>query len=207
MNAVWSSGAYMKMPSPVSQAAFSEKDLAEDARCKRQVLFPKKRQIFFQDIRYSGKNGESPVTEEGKRLRMMIERQMAESGMLQMSFNQMTVELMKQKKMTIRKLADETGLSEETIKNMRNDPARVFQIREIVAVCIAMHLSQESSDIYIKAGPSKFLSGTDMMLYQYALHQWYTLPVDMVNRRLVEAGAKPLTNLVEGYDENGVKMA
>lgn len=160
-----------------------------------------------QDVKYSGKNGESPLTEEGKRLRMMIERQMAESGMLQMSFNQMTVELMKQKKMTIQKLADETGLSEETIKNMRNDPARIFQIKEIVAVCIAMHLSPETSEIYIKAGPSKFLSSTDMMLYQYALHQWYTLPVDVVNRRLVEAGAKPLTSLVEGYDENGVKLA
>lgn len=160
-----------------------------------------------RDIRYVGPNGESPVTEEGRKLRAMIEQQMAESGMLQMSFNQMTVELMKQKKMTIRKLADETGISEETISNMRNDPAKVFSIREIVAVALAMHLSPETSELYIKAGPSKFLSDADMMLYQYALHQWYMLPVDVVNRRLVEAGAKPLTSFVDGYDENGVRLA
>jgi len=31
--------------------------------------------------------------------------------------------------------------------------------------------------------------------------------VPAVNRKLVEAGARPLTNLVDGYDENGMKMA
>ena len=61
--------------------------------------------------------------------------------------------------------------------------------------------------MYITASPSKFLNSTDMKLYQYALAQWYDLPVSVVNRRLVEAGAKPLTNLGDGYDENGVRMA
>ena len=32
------------------------------------------------------------------------------------------------------------------------------------------------------------------------------LPVAEVNRRLVEMGVSPLTNLVDGYDENGVKI-
>lgn len=32
------------------------------------------------------------------------------------------------------------------------------------------------------------------------------LPVSVVNRRLVEMGVNPLTNLVDGYDENGVKI-
>ena len=127
--------------------------------------------------------------------------------MILRSFNEMTVDLMKQKKMTIQKLADETGLTEETIKNLRNDPQRVFQINEIVAFCIGLHLPPEVSEEYIKCGPSKFLDTTDMGLYRYALKMWWKLPVPMVNRRLVEAGARPLTNYVEGYDENGVKMA
>ena len=104
-------------------------------------------------------------------------------------------------------MADATGMSEETIRNMRNDPERVFPIQGIVAFCIALHLSPETSRAYITASPSKFLNNTDMKLYQYALAQWYDLPVSVVNRRLVEAGAKPLTSLVDGYDENGVRMA
>ena len=119
----------------------------------------------------------------------------------------MTVDLMDKKRMTIRAMADVTGMSEETIRNMRNDPERVFPIQGIVAFCIALHLSPETSRAYITASPSKFLNNTDMKLYQYALAQWYDLPVSVVNRRLVEAGAKPLTSLVDGYDENGVRMA
>ena len=82
---------------------------------------------------------------------------------------------MKEKKLTIQKLADLTGLADETIKNLRNDPERRFQIEDIVAVCIALHLSPETSDAYIKASPSKFLGTDDMLLYQYALKEWYKL--------------------------------
>lgn len=45
-----------------------------------------------------------------------------------------------------------------------------------------------------------------MELYKYALIQWYSLPIPIVNRKLVEAGAPPLTNLVDGFDENGIKI-
>ena len=160
-----------------------------------------------KDIKYVGRNGESPLTAEGLALRKQIEKQRAETGMLLMNFNQMTVHLMKQKKVTIQKLADETGLSEETIKNLRNDSTRVFQISEIVAFCIGLHLPPDVSGEYIRTGPSKFLDTTDMALYRYALEMWWKLPVPAVNRKLVEAGARPLTNLVDGYDENGMKMA
>ena len=90
---------------------------------------------------------------------------------------------------------------------MRSDPERVFPIQGIVAFCIALHLSPETSRAYIAASPSKFLNNTDMKLYQYALAQWYDLPVSVVNRRLVEAGAKPLTNIVDGYFLPGVDAA
>ena len=59
---------------------------------------------------------------------------------------------------------------------------------------------------YINASPSKFQDGIDMMLYQYGLNNWYNDPVEVVNRKLVEAGAKPLTNLVDGDGEDGVKL-
>ena len=103
-------------------------------------------------------------------------------------------------------LSEATGLSRETIKNMRNDPNRNFPIQEVVAVAIALHLPPDLSKEYFRRAPSNFLDTEEMYCYQYAANEWYKLPVAEVNRRLVEMGKKPLTNLVAGYDENGVKM-
>lgn len=51
------------------------------------------------------------------------------------------------------------------------------------------------------------MNTVEMKMYQYALAQWYESPVSVVNRRLVEAGVKPLTNLVDGYGEDGIRLA
>ena len=96
--------------------------------------------------------------------------------------------------------------SPETIKHMRTNPERIFDLRQLVAFCIALHLPPEESMEYINASLSKFRDTTDMELYKYALIQWYSLPIPIVNRKLVEAGAPPLTNLVDGFDENGIKI-
>ena len=58
----------------------------------------------------------------------------------------------------------------------------------------------------IRISPSKFQTTVEMKLYEYALIQWYMRPVAEVNRLLVEAEVQPLTNLVEGFDENGWKV-
>ena len=158
-------------------------------------------------IRYVGVNGESPVTEEGRELRRQIERQMADKAVIDMNFNDMTVKLMEKRRLSVNKLAELTGLSDDTIKKMRNRLDIQFPIREVVAVCIAMHLPPPSSEPYINKCPSKFLDSVEMRLYEYALNQWYMDPVPEVNRRLVEAGVLPLTPLVEGFDENGLKIA
>ena len=97
--------------------------------------------------------------------------------------------------------------SEDTIKNLRNRPNIIFPIQEIVAVCIAMHLPPAISMEYIRISPSKFQTTVEMKLYEYALIQWYMRPVAEVNRLLVEAEVQPLTNLVDGFDKNGWKVA
>ena len=157
-------------------------------------------------IEYCGKNGEAVTTAEGLALRKMLEKQAREMQIVKKTFNQMTVDLMKKHKFTVISLAEATGMSPDTIKNMRNDPDRIFDIRELVAFCIALHLPPEVSSEYINASLSKYRNTTDMELYKYALMQWYTLPLPVVNRKLVEAAAVPLTNLVDGYDENGVRI-
>ena len=69
----------------------------------------------------------------------------------------MTVELMDRRKISINPLAESTGLSRETIKNMRNDSTRLFPIQEVVAVAIALHLPPDVSREYFKRSPSNFL--------------------------------------------------
>ena len=45
-----------------------------------------------------------------------------------------------------------------------------------------------------------------VVLYEYALIQWYMRPVAEMNRLLVEAEVQPLMNLVDGFDEDGWKV-
>ena len=160
-----------------------------------------------KQIKYVGANGESVTTDAGLQLRKQMEMQMREEAKFEKNFNDLTVELMDVRKITVGALAEATGLSDHTIKNMRNKPEIMFPIQEIVAVCIALHLPPETSRKYIRVSPSKLLNTVDMKLYEYALSQWYLQPLPVVNRMLVEAGAQPLTNLVDGYDENGLRIA
>ena len=163
----------------------------------------KSRSLSSKSLKYVGFNGESVITEEGLKLRKMIEKEMVESSLMRSSFNQTTVNLMKANNMTISKLAEETGLSVETIKNLRSNNKMVFSIETIVAVCIAMHLPYSISKEYIEMSPCKFWDNLEMRFYEYALINWHELPLAEVNRKLVDSGIRPLTNMVEGYDENG----
>ena len=160
-----------------------------------------------KQIQYVGISGESPVTEEGLRLRKQIEQEIREAAAYEMNFNDMTVELMEKRGITVGKLAELTGLSEEIIKRMRNKSDIEYSIRYVTAVCIALHLPPSISASYIRVSPAKFQNTVEMKLYEYALNQWYLDDVPSVNRRLVEAGVQPLTALVDGYGEDGVKVA
>ena len=65
-------------------------------------------------------------------------------GKFEKSFNDYTVELMDVRNVTVGALAEATGLSDHTIKNMRNKSDIMFPIQEIVAVCIVLHLPPET---------------------------------------------------------------
>ena len=159
-----------------------------------------------KDIRFQKKDGSSPITEEGRQTMAKIRQQRGDKALIERSFNQMTVDLMQRRKIDILTLVEATGLSRDTIKNMRNDPNRLFPIQEVVAVAIALHLPPDVSREYTRHAPTNFLDTEEMYCYQYALNEWYMLAVAEVNRRLVEMGVRPLTNLVAGYDENGVEI-
>ena len=157
-----------------------------------------------QEIQYCKKDGTSAVTEEGRQRMAMIRQQWADKALVEMDFNQMLVELMNKRNMNIGQLAEATGLSRETIKRMRNDRERVFQVQDIVAVSIALSLPPEVSRQLLNRAPCGFLNTDEMHAYQYMMTEGYLKTVPEVNRMLVEMGLRPLTNLVEGFDENGV---
>ena len=159
-----------------------------------------------RNLVFRNQDGSSAVTEEGRNLRREILQEQAIQYVVEKPFSTMLVDLMEKRKITIVPLAEATGLSRDTIKNMRNRADIQFPIQEIVAVAIALHLPQGVSEEFIRRAPSAFLSTDEMYCYQYALNHWYRMTVPAVNRKLVEMGIAPLTNLVEGYDENGVKM-
>lgn len=159
-----------------------------------------------RNVVYQKKDGSSAATEEGMQLRRSILKEKETQYIVEKSFNQMMAELMDHRKITIVPLAEATGLSRDTIKNMRNSTTIQFPIQEVVAVAIALHLPEEVSEEFIRRSPSKFLDTDEMYCYRYALKHWYTLTVAQVNRKLVEMKMQPLTNLVEGFDENGVMI-
>ena len=156
------------------------------------------------EIRYRKKDGTSVVTEAGRQRMAMIRQHWADKAAIELDFNQMLVDLMERRGMTIGQLAEETGLSRETIKRMRNDRERVFQVQDVVAVSIALSLPPEVSRQFLLRAPCGFLNTDEMHAYQYMLTEGYLRTVPEVNRMLVEMGVRPLTNLVAGFDEAGV---
>ena len=156
---------------------------------------------------YVGPNGESPVTPEGRALLAELRRQRAERELFTPSFNELTVALMRRRHMTEAALVEASGLSRGTVSNLRNDPVMDFPVQTLVAFCIALHLEPQISMKYLEASTSKFGSTDAMCLYEYALLNWYRKPVPEVNRLLVEAGVEPLTNLVDGYSEDGRRVS
>lgn len=159
-------------------------------------------------IKYTNRNGGSLLTEEALALRKRIETEIAESNKFRSDFNQMTKDLMKKTGFSIDRLADETGLSVETIKKMRTSPNVRFNIETIAAVCIAMHLTRDICELYIDRSPAKFLDDSvDMRLYKYAVFHWYEESVADVNRKLIQHGVNPLTNLITGLDEDIIAVS
>ena len=85
---------------------------------------------------------------------------------------------------------------------MRNDPDKRIGIEAIVAVCIAMGLSYDTSMRYIDKSPSKLTETEQMYYYRYALKEWSGHSVAEANRKLIQSNAEPLTELIQGYEDD-----
>ena len=123
---------------------------------------------------------------------------MEERAVAEKNFNQMTVDLMTSKGITVEGLADKTGLSEQTIKNMRNDTNKNIGLEAVLSVSIAMNLSPETRELYIDKSPNKWRNTEDMNVCHFLLGSSEGMSVADFNRKLLEHGSAPLTPLITG---------
>ncbi len=157
-------------------------------------------------VRYLRADGSPACTEEGLRRREEFSARFAEEARYRVDFNTMLKNMMESRGFNKRTLAEATGLSEDVIQQMRNRKDVQHSVKQICAVCIAMHLPPQLSSALIEASPAKFLDTDEMKIYSFAVIEHYREPLDAVNRWLVEMGVPPLTNLVQGFGEDGVAI-
>ncbi len=156
---------------------------------------------------FADPEGNLPTTQEGLAMRERIEQARQTEEALQKGFGETLIRLMAERNMSVEQLAERTGFSIATVRNLRNDRDRAFPIEEIVALCIALQLEPRMSRLLVELSPAKFLDSTDMRLYEFAMLTYYDRPVSWVNRWLLGAGAPPLTSLIDGYDKDGNWLA
>ncbi len=160
-------------------------------------------------VHYIKTDGTPMETPAGLALRKQIEEEIKERTKYKTPFFKMTTELMKERGLKVDMLSEESGVSERTIVNMRSDKNIQYPYSIVAAVCIAMHLPPSLSFEYLERSRAVF-NDTDpyMCLYRYMVMNHYQEPVAKVNRWLLEAGAPPMTNKVEGFnDETGEQLS
>lgn len=104
------------------------------------------------------------------------------------ALNRKIVYEMDRSSITVRWLAEESGMSEKTIQRMRNDPEYRPSLQTIVAVCLGMHLySYEADSILLAAG--YVLTGiTIERIYRAMLNLTYKTNMREINTTLERLG-------------------
>ena len=146
-------------------------------------------------------------SKRGKIERRQIDKETKDLAKIRMSMQDMLVCLMAEKRVDKGDLAEATGLSTDTIQAMRNDRNRVFELRHIYAVCIALQLEIDTTDAFVAVCPTKGCAQEEERYYRYFAHHHQSRRVGEINRLLVEMKVRPLTNLVDGFDMEGRRIS
>ena len=115
------------------------------------------------------------------------------------AFAKLLRQWMKRKRMTIEELSARTGISIDTVKEMRSprmrDKQKVFRLKNVIAIAIGLHLPFKDS-IHLLRNAGYRLRKYDVIdkIYLKILSQYYDYPVASCNDYLVALGLLPLTN-------------
>ena len=113
------------------------------------------------------------------------------------SFSGTLDQLIKWRKATTEKLAEDSLLSPKTIQRMRNDEGQDSKLRTIIAICIGLKLQPELSyDLISKSGYSLKTTVELHLTYSFLLRECYFYSIETCNEILVRLNYKPL-----GMDE------
>jgi len=156
--------------------------------------------------KYVNQDGTSAATEEGLAAKKRILAMRADEQKYRESFGMLLGRYMENKKVTKGMLAEATGLSEDTIKNMRNKNDILFDIKSVLAVVIALGMTKGEAEDFITRSPAKFADTEDMFIYKHMFYTRERWTVGAFNRVMVDMDVPPLTNLVDGFDEMGRKI-
>lgn len=102
---------------------------------------------------------------------------------------------LKRKKVTIENLAELTGISDRTLRRMRNEPDYPNNIGFVVAICIALHLLPDESTELVKAAGLSFRTTLEGRAYLMLVCYAFEMTVGECNIFLLRMNLSPLTNL------------
>jgi len=102
-------------------------------------------------------------------------------------------ELIKHRKATNEKLAEDSMLSARTVQRLRNDEEQNTSLETIIALCVGLKLPPVlSNDLISKSGHSLKLTTELHILYQLILNSYYAHPIRECNEILEKHHFNPL---------------
>jgi len=102
---------------------------------------------------------------------------------------------MKERGVTIEGLAELTGVSDRTIRRMKDPKNEIYSLNAVVAVCVALHLTAYQCDMMIMLAGYRLKNTKTDNLYRLFLNFAFKETVLECNNALIRCGLKPLTKL------------
>lgn len=105
------------------------------------------------------------------------------------TFHETLIAHMKRKKCSVLNLVSEAHVYKQKITDMRNNPNGRWQLDEVLAVCIGLHLHPELIfDMLEKAGVDIRYNSRENIFYRGMIHQHYKASIQVWNEKLKERG-------------------
>ena len=108
------------------------------------------------------------------------------------TFSKLLIQYMNNANVSVEALAFDSKISERTIADMRNRDSYQPKLKNVIAICIALHLKPSFSYHLIEAAGYKLTPSRQNRAYEYILDSMYMRDIDDCNKFLKKANLKPL---------------
>lgn len=118
------------------------------------------------------------------------------------SLSELLTQHMSREKLTDEKMEELTGISERTIRGIRNDEDRRPLLRNVIAICIALKLNGDAARKMVRAAGYALRNTAEENAFSYLLQYGSLFSVLASNDFLKSMGYPPLTSLCSSEDES-----